>query len=113
MTMNKFDLKNAVKSPNREIVIANNTKLSIDCMGEVDLNLLTDEKQTTVTIKNVQYVLDPCANLLPVSQMIRNGNHVRFNRDSCKIYNKKNDLVATASLVANMYKLNSVPNPAV
>lgn len=47
-------------------------------------------------------------NLLSVSQ-IKNGGQVKFNGNSCVIVNNKKVIVATASLINNMYRVN-MPN---
>lgn len=47
-------------------------------------------------------------NLLSVSQLIKKANSVSSHDDgcACAVYNKKNELVAKATLVNGVYKLN-------
>lgn len=44
-------------------------------------------------------------NLIFVSQLIAKGNKVLFKADGCEIFNKCNELVATACLLNRVYKL--------
>ncbi|GBP23596.1 hypothetical protein EVAR_80212_1 [Eumeta japonica] len=45
-------------------------------------------------------------NLISVSKLIEKGNRVYFNKDGCLIYNRDGDLVATATLLNGVYRLN-------
>lgn len=49
-----------------------------------------------------------CANLVSVSQIAKNGNRVSFFDDKCHITNKKNKIIATASLVDDVYRMDCV-----
>lgn len=44
-------------------------------------------------------------NLLSVSELIRNGNHVVFEEKHCYIYDRSDALVAIADLTDGVYKL--------
>lgn len=57
------------------------------------------------TIEGVLCSADLTTNLLSVSQLINNGNTVKFDDNSCKIYNKQNNLVGIAHLIDGIYKL--------
>ncbi|CAB3253508.1 unnamed protein product [Arctia plantaginis] len=41
-----------------------------------------------------------------LSQIIRNGGQVRFDQTGCVIMNNRGQIVATASIIKNMYRLN-------
>lgn len=60
----------------------------------------------SVLVKNVQYVPGLYANLLSVSQIIRQGNSNTFYDRGCRIINAKMELVATAMMTDHMYKLD-------
>lgn len=110
MTKNKQYLEN-VSAPNvKEVIVADNSRLRIDCVGDVRLDLpaTNSNEKANVLVKNVQYVPNLCTNLLSVSQMIRNGNTVSFDKKGCSIKNDKGHLIASASLTNNLYKLDTV-----
>ncbi|KAH9627953.1 hypothetical protein HF086_013062 [Spodoptera exigua] len=52
------------------------------------------------------YCVPSLATLLSVSQLISKGNKVTFSDSSCSIYNKNNELVATALSENGEYKVN-------
>lgn len=56
------------------MVIADNTKISVKYAGDIDLCM----KNSTATLKNVEYVPDLCANLVSASQMAQKGNRNVF-----------------------------------
>lgn len=105
MTMCESILRNKSMSIKKEVIAANNSKLPIECIGDVKLNLLCGVNKIDATLHNVQYVPNLCANLLSVAQMVRNGNRVSFDANGCHIFNKNGDLIGVAPLIDNMYKL--------
>lgn len=107
MTMHRNWLNNICKPPNRDIIVANNEHIPISGVGSLNLSVYTaNNNVSNIEVTEVLHVPDLSTNLLSVSQMVRNGNSVLFNGDGCKIYDVRNDLIATASLKDNMYKLN-------
>lgn len=60
----------------------------------------------SITIKDVHYIPDLCANLLSVSQIVKNNNEVIFNKNGCRIVSENGALIATGTLVNNMFKLD-------
>lgn len=99
-------LSNISYSPTvKQICAANKSTMSVLCSGEVDIVTVTPNFKYEVTLKEVLCVPDLRTNLISVSQLIKNGNKVQFEKDCCKIYNKKNSLVAIASLCDGVYKL--------
>lgn len=93
------------KLPMKEITVANNTRLAIECSGDVQITTIADEEHS-VRVSNVLYVPELMTNLLSVSQLIKNHNKVVFHLKGCDIYNKSGQLIAKANLVDNVYKLN-------
>lgn len=106
MTPYKENLINSSEPTNHEVIVADNSRLKINCVGDVRLCVSNDKNIENVLVKNVQYIPNLCANLLSVSQMVKNGNSLVFDESECKIYNSKKDLVAKATMCNNMYKLN-------
>lgn len=47
-----------------------------------------------------------CTNLLSVSALSKQGKSIVFDEKGAKILNQNKELIATASIVDNMYKLN-------
>lgn len=90
-----------------EIVAANNQKMRVKCTG--DLILRTNIKgkgRSEITVRNVQCVPKLMTNLISVSQVVRHGNGIVFDRHGCEIFNPNGELVLTGKLVKNMYRLD-------
>lgn len=105
LTASKQWLKNQRNPDLPEIVVANKSKIAVECAGDVEIKTLTD-REHNILLKGVQYVPGLTTNLLSVCQLISNGNRVCFHENGCDIFNSENVLVATASLNNNVYKLN-------
>lgn len=108
LTAQRNCLKNVREVPVKEITVANENSLAIECGGDTELTTLVKDKQHLIKVNDVFYVPDLMTNLLSVSQLIKNNNRVVFHKTGCNIFNSKNELVATASLVGNVYKLDIV-----
>ncbi|CAH2109079.1 unnamed protein product [Euphydryas editha] len=91
----------------KEIVVANQNKIPVLCCGNVNITTSTEECDYNITVENVLCVPMLSTNLLSVSQLIRQGNKVHFTSKGCEIFNKHDTLVATASLLNGVYKLNT------
>lgn len=105
MTMRRENLFDTSNSLNSEVIVADNSRMKIDCVGNVRLAVINDKRSESVLIRNVQFIPKKCANLLSVSQMVKNGNTVIFDSNGCHIINEHKQLVAKAILDNNMYKL--------
>lgn len=112
MTHRKDMLHNERKIEKKEILIANKEKLRVDTMGDVKINLLVGGEVAECIIKNVYYVPNLCTSLLSVNQLNKQGYSVIFENNGCLITNK-NEVVARAELIDNMYKLSTVENEKV
>lgn len=107
LTTNKHWIVKACYSGfTNEIIVADQNKLPVLCSGNIKITTSTEKCDFEVIVENVLCVPDLSTNLLSVSQLIRQGNRVSFTCDGCKIFNKMNTLVATASLINGVYKLN-------
>lgn len=106
LTVQEDFVNNVSNSGNlKEIVTANNQRLDVKCMGNVQITTVVDKSCYDIIITNAMCVPDLMTNLLSVSQLIKNGNTVEFEEKGCKIYNKDKALVAVADLINNVYKL--------
>lgn len=97
----------------KEVTVANNSTVEVKCAGNVKLSCSAEEKTVSTVIHNVEHVPDLCANLLSVRQMIKKGNKVVFENDECKIFDRERNLIATANVVDDLYRLNckvGIPN---
>ena len=107
MTMRKDWLKNIKECANDDVIIANNMRLSSVCSGDIDLHLQSHSMTNSIiTVKDVIYIPGLCTNLLSVSEMVNRGNSIKFDKKGCKIFNKNMELIATATLQGNLYKIN-------
>lgn len=99
MSNNISIINNQVKIDRKEVTVANNDKMTIDCVGSVNQKIVVEGRRKEIEISNVHHVPNICANLLSVSQMVKKNHTVIFNRDGCRIFDSDWDLLATASLV--------------
>lgn len=106
MVNNNFFMYNKHKMEGKKVIVANRSELEVDSAGDVDLTLLGSESKT-VTVKNVEYVPNLCANLLSVRQMTRDGKKVIFKGDTCRIFDINNKLVTSATVHNDLYRINS------
>lgn len=102
MTVNKKYLRNVLQSNCSEVVVVDNSRRKI----EVSLRLPNGSLSSEVIVKDVQYIPNLCTNLLSVSAMTKQGITVVFDDKGAKIINRNNEVIATASLIDNMYKLD-------
>lgn len=107
MVKDRSLLQNVTTSTIKNIRVADNKVLPVQCSGQVSLDTYNEMGQENkVLFTNVLCVPDLATNLLSVSQIIRSGGQVRFDKTGCVIMNNKNQIVATASIINNMYRLN-------
>lgn len=106
MTHNKNNLVNFRLAEKGDVKIANNERLSAGGVGDLELSVVRDDRAVNTHVKNVLYVPNLCANLLSVSQMVRQGLNVNFSKDTCRIMRGRDECVGTADLVNGVYKLN-------
>ena len=107
MTANKHWLRNISNQNDvHEIVIANRSKIPVECCGDIKVTTVLKKTEYEILVTDVLYVPDLATNLLSVSQLMKRGNKVNFDKNCCYIYNQKNEMVATADLVEGVYKLN-------
>lgn len=107
MTRHKILMKDVTTPAIQNIRVADNKTLSVQCSGQVSLDVYDDKgEEKKVLFTNVLCVPELATNLLSVSQIIRNGGQVRFDKGGCVIMNNNSQVVATASLINNMYRLN-------
>lgn len=108
MTKHKDLLQNESPSSIKRIRVADNKELSVESSGQVSLDTYNDKgHEKKVLFNNVLYVPELATNLLSVSQIIHSGGQVIFDKTGCVIMNSKNQIVATASIINNMYRLNT------
>lgn len=85
-----------------EIVVANDTKLPVSCVGNMMLNI----NGCDVLVKDVLCVPDLTTNLLSVAKISENQNTVQFDSSGC-IYNSEKELVAKGVISNGIYKLDN------
>jgi GAG-pre-integrase domain len=103
MTNCKEWLDNFTSTERKHVTVANNAILDAQGCGDV---LVQGNTGTTTKISNVVHVPGLNANLLSVSKMVSNGLDVTFSKEGCQIY-KQGDILATATSVGGMYKLDA------
>ncbi|GBP57868.1 Copia protein [Eumeta japonica] len=106
LTSKKYFLLNTTNQHQvREIIIADNTRISVEVRGDVQIFTVVRDTEHENTVMGVLYVPNLATNLLSVCKIISKGNKVTFDEKHCYIYNQKSELEATADLVGGVYKL--------
>lgn len=110
--MTKFEsvLLNKCAIEKKNVIVANNNSIDIKSIGDVKHEVIINGQSSDIVIKNVHYVPNICANLLSVRQIVANENKVVFDKNGCRIYNKEKELIATGSIVDDMFKLDIADN---
>lgn len=110
MSMNRNWFHNISASKISEITTANNSRMNVVGVGDIEVSLMNDFGAQSISVKDVLYIPDLTANLLSVSCIVKNGNKVEFVLDGCRIYGRDGVLLASASLENNLYRLNATCN---
>ncbi|KAJ6605043.1 putative AC transposase [Pseudolycoriella hygida] len=105
-TMRKDWMENHQSPKINELIVANNSKLSVESSGTVNVNVEHNKNSKNISISNVQYVPDISANLLSVSQLVLKGFTVTFDKSGCRIIDSDGEECATAKMVNNVFQLN-------
>lgn len=104
------------KPTNESVTIANDTKINVTQVGDVKLKIKVGNSPVNATIDDVLYVPDLFTNLLSVSRLVKKGLTVAFDQSGCRITDKQSKVIATGSLVGDIFKLDqwtTVASPAV
>lgn len=107
MCNDEMNIKNPRAPQKRNVIIANNETIEIKFVGCVDECLKVAGKKSLVRIDDVQCIPDICANLLSVSKLVKRKYKVVFDINGAKIYNEHKTVIATASLVNDLFKLDT------
>lgn len=100
-------LTNVRKTEKISITAANKERMTSDTVGDISLSVTTSgNNPSEVNVNNVYYVPDLEINLLSVSQIVSKGHRVVFNSNGAKIFNSQRKLIASASLVNSLFKLD-------
>ncbi|KAJ6639826.1 Retrovirus-related Pol polyprotein from transposon RE1, partial [Pseudolycoriella hygida] len=94
------------KSINENVIIANDSKLNVEHVGDVKLQLKVNDSPVDAKIDDALHVPELFTNLLSVSILVKKGLTVTFDISGCKITNKQNKLIAKGSLVGDVFKLD-------
>lgn len=105
MTSSQRNMIHVQPPANNEIVVGNNSRLEVQCAGDINIKISDEQTTRNTTLKNVLCIPGICANLLSVSQMAKHGCTVVFDSECCKVFNAKWDLIAKAPLVDDLYRL--------
>lgn len=106
MTNRREFISNKRKPIKAEVIVANSQSIKVECICDVRQKC---NDGTEVLIKDVQYIPGLCASLLSVSQIVKSDMEVIFNKNGCKIVDKNSKIIATGSLINNMFTLDAVP----
>lgn len=98
-------LQDVSASDVKELLVADNGKVEVTCKGNVSMQSRVGKKTYDIVIRDALCAPTLATNLLSVSQLCRSGYSVNFSEKTCEIHRDK-ELLATADLVDNVYRLN-------
>ncbi|XP_046977607.1 uncharacterized protein LOC124543428 [Vanessa cardui] len=98
--------------PVHRIKVANSEAIPVQSMGKVNIQTKLNKDEHRIQVRNVLFIPKLTTNLLSISQLTKSGCKVEFTNTGCNIYNGNKNLVATARLMDNMFKLNVVSGNA-
>jgi len=102
---NKNFFKKLFISSTKEILVANNEKVKVEGVGNIELSVISQGRPREILIKRAIFVPDMVANLLSVKQMTEQGYTVRFIADKCQVIGRHQLVVLEAKLYNGMYKV--------
>lgn len=108
---NRNDWMKNGREVNDNVTIANDSKLCVKRIGNVELKLEIDNGCVSLKIHDVLYVPELFTNLLSVSRLAKNGLTVIFDESGCKIYDKQKKLIGKGVLINDIFKLDQWVEP--
>lgn len=99
-------ISNAKQTTKGSVTVANGSGVDVECTGQVELDVKVGTDTMTIDVNNVLCVPSLCTNLISVSQLVKSGSTVNFDRNECTIRNRDGCIIGKASLCDNVYKLN-------
>lgn len=91
-----------------EITAANSSRMKVAGVGDIELVVQQNGGVRAIKTRNVLCVPDLMANLLSVSKIVESGNTIKFVPTGCQIFDCNSKMIATATLVNNLYRLDAV-----
>lgn len=101
-------LKDIREDQQSTITTANDKELLSNTIDKTDLNLTVNNEVTQIEARDVLYVPVITANLLSISQMVKNHHIVLFDSNGYRTMDKKGNLLATATEKEGIYKLDQI-----
>jgi len=105
MTKDVSKLSNISQDTSEHITTANDSKIPVSGKGSAIINTIVNKQNFSINVDEVLYIPDLVTNLLSVNKICKKGNTVIFKNDVCTIYNKNNQVIATATEDNGLYKL--------
>lgn len=94
------------QKPISDILVANNSSMSVNSVGQILLDVDSNGKCYTVPINDVLHIPDLSINLLSISQIVKRGHKVVFENTGCKVFNCDNEVIVTGRHENNLFILD-------
>ena len=78
-----------IKVTCRTVIVAKKNEVKVECSAEIGTNIINGHGNKKMTLQNIDYVLNLCANFLSVLQMTRIGQRLVFKNENCNIFDKE------------------------
>ena len=88
------------------VVAANSGAMKVVAKGSMKLWTTVAPEDKPIEVNDVQVIPELSTNLLSVSQIVKRGNTVTFRKDGVKVINAAGALVATGSMVKDIFRLD-------
>ena len=94
------------------VVAANRGAMHVVAKGSMKLWTTVSPNDKPIEVNDVRVIPDLSTNLLSVSQIVKRGSTVTFDKDGVKVINAAGAIVATGSMVKDIFRLNqATPKP--
>ena len=106
MTFHKEAFDSYESISHRKVYLGDNGVVEAIGKGSMLVETCVDNKVKRIRIHDVHHVLKLHTNLLLVSKLVARGLNVHFNTMGCKVRTQRGEVVAMATMEANLYQLD-------
>ena len=106
MTFHKEAFDSYESISHRKVYLGDNGVVEAIGKGSMLVETCVDNKVKRIRIHDVLYVPKLHTNLLSVSKLVARGLNVHFNTMGCKVRTQRGEVVAMATMEANLYQLD-------
>ena len=103
----KYFIKSNILENPINVKVGDGRVLKATCVGDIKAKFVTDYNETEIELKNVFFVKEMDRNLMSFGKIGSKAKIVSM-RNTSKIYNRDNNVIAVTNKENNLYKINTV-----